>query len=385
MTHGGTWSRWNPVAARRPWTVGIEEEVVIMDASGLGVANRVADLLDALPPIVAQRATAEAHACVVELETAPAETVGEACAALEATRAGVDRVARGSLGLTLAAAGTHPLAVRSEVTTPDVARYEQIASTMRALARREPTMALHVHVAVPDGDAAVMALDGLRADLPLLLALSANSPYWRGADSGFASIRIPIFSMFPRVGIARRFGSYSAYVRLVEGLVRAGAIADHSFLWWDARLQPGLGTVEVRIMDAQSRVADVAALAALVQCLVHDHATLSARGRPPVAEFVAENRFLAARDGLEAVLVDATGPPRPAADAVADLIDRCAPTAAVLGCRAELQAAHDLAGDPPHERQRRSAERHGLAAVPSALADAFVSSTPIPAAARGAA
>src|SRR3954466_205858 len=117
-------------------------------------------------------------------------------------------------------------------------------------------MALHVHVAVPDGATAVRALDGLRDDLPLLLALSANSPFWRGADSGFASMRTPIFSMFPRVGIARHFGAYAEYVRAVEAVVGSGAIRDPSFLWWDARIQPRFGTVEVRIMDAQSRVTD---------------------------------------------------------------------------------------------------------------------------------
>ena len=145
------------------------------------------------------------------------------------------------------------------------------------------------------------ALDGLREELPLLLALSANSPYWQGRDSGLASARIPVFQAFPRTGTPRAFGTYEAYVEAVDVLIRCDAIPEPTFLWWDARLQPRLGTIEVRIMDAQTRVRDTAALAALVQCLVRREALERADDREPLApEVVEENRFLAARDGMDA-------------------------------------------------------------------------------------
>ena len=185
-------------------------------------------------------------------------------------------------------------------------RYRHIGATMGALAHREPTMAQHVHVAVPDAASAVRALDGLRSDLPLLLALSANSPFWRGADSGFASIRTPIFSMFPRVGIPRRFGSYGKYVSVIDAMLSAGVIHEPGFLWWDVRLRPRLGTIEIRIMDAQSRLTDAAALTALVQCLVHRCAH-GMRTHELGPEALAENRFLAARDGVDAQLIDDHG------------------------------------------------------------------------------
>jgi carboxylate-amine ligase len=246
---------------------------------------------------------------------------------------------------------------------------------MRALAYREPTMALHVHVAVPDADTAVHALDGLRSDLPVVLALSANSPFWRGSDSGFASIRTPLFSMFPRVGIPRRFAGYASYVGVLDRMLRSGAIPEPGFVWWDARLQPRLGTVEVRIADAQSRVGDVAAIAAVVHCLVRRHAE---RGRPRLAEpeVLAENRFLAARDGMRAELIDGRKARRPVDDRLAELLDACRPVAGALGCGAELAAAAALAADPGDVRQRRLAARDGLAALPARLGDEFAAVGP---------
>ena len=166
---------------------------------------------------------------------------------------------------------------------------------MRELARREPTFALHVHVAVPDPESAVRALRGLRVHVPLLLALAANSPFWQGRDTGLAAARVPIFGTFPRVGIPRPFDDYAEYVEAIDVLLRCGAFPEPTFLWWDVRLQPRLGTIEVRIMDAQTRAADNAALAALVQCAVRLEATEGYADeaiacRPEVLD---ENRFLA--------------------------------------------------------------------------------------------
>jgi glutamate---cysteine ligase / carboxylate-amine ligase len=366
------WARWSEAAADRPWTVGIEEEVMLLQASDGSLANRIDDVLTSMPPALAGHASAETHACVLELKTSAHATVAEAVEQLGSFRRSVDRRLRGGFGLCLAAGGTHPLATRSEVTVSALPRYREVEAETRILAHREPTMALHVHVAVPNGLAAVRALDGLRGDLPLLLALSANSPFWRRCDSGFASIRIPIFSMFPRVGIAPHFGSYLRYVRAVDPLIRSTAIPDSGFLWWDARLRPRLGTVEVRIMDAQSRLADVASLAALVHCLVCRHADgRSISGGE--SELLAQNRFLAARDGLGGRLIDAeTGGLRSSRDALDDLLADCEELSLRLDCHAELMATADLAADPGDGRQRGIAARHGLDAVPARLAQIFV-------------
>jgi len=367
------WARWNRVAGEHPWTVGVEEELMLLDPRDWSLANRIDDVLAVLPPATASHASAETHACVLELKTDPHPTAADATAELARLRQRLDSALRDRLGLHDAAAGTHPTATRSEVAVSSGPRYRQIAATMRALACREPTMALHVHVAVPDASTAVQALDGLRSDLPVLLALSANSPYWRASDSGFASIRTPIFSMFPRVGIQRHFGTYTEYVRAVDPMVRSGAIPDPGFLWWDARLRPRLGTVEVRIMDAQSRASDTAALAAIIQCRVRQHATARPSGAAGT-EVLAENRFLAARDGMRARLIDnRTHRTRSVRDTLTEMLEDCQAFSARLDCAAELAAAVGLADDPGDERQRTLVGRDGLAALPARLAEEFTS------------
>ena len=354
-----------------PWTVGVEEEVMLLDPLTWSVANRIDEALEALPPSLARHASAETHACVIELRTDPHPTVAEAGVQLAQLRASLDDALQGTLGLRAAVAGTHPLVTSEQVAVSSGGRYRQVSDSMRALTKREPTMAQHVHVAVPDAETAVRVLDGLRSDLPLLLALSGNSPYWRGEDSGFASIRTPIFSMFPRVGIPRRFGSYAEYIRTIGPLLGSTAIPEPGFLWWDVRLRPQLGTVEVRIMDAQTRVADAAALAAVVHCLACVRAT-----EPPPAdpgpEVLAENRFLAARDGMRAQIIDArTLRKRSIRGALTELLGHCASIAPSLGCADELAAASALTAEPGAARQRRLAARDGVHAIPAWLEAQF--------------
>jgi glutamate---cysteine ligase / carboxylate-amine ligase len=344
---------------------------MLLDPATWSVANRIDDVLQALPANVRRQASAETHACVIELRTDPHPTVRGAAAELASLRASLAVALQEALRLRAAVAGTHPLVTGEQVAVSNGDRYRQVSSSMRALTHREPTMALHVHVAVPDAETAVRVLDGLRGDLPLLLALSGNSPYWRGEDSGFASIRTPIFSMFPRVGIPRRFGSYAEYVAAVDPLLGSEAIPEPGFLWWDARLRPHLGTVEVRITDAQTRVADTAALAALVHCL----ACLRATGERPAdagPEVLAENRFLAARDGMRAQIIDArTRRKRSLRGALTELLGHCESIAPSLGCSAELATASALAADPGAARQRRLAADRGIPALPASLETQF--------------
>ncbi len=208
------------------------------------------------------------------------------------------------MGLAVTAAGTHPLTVREETEVSGATSYRALNDSMRVLARRQPTMALHVHVGVPAPEDAIRLLNSLRRNILILLALSANSPFRQGRDCGFASARTVIFQAFPRTGPPQFFADYADYVEAVDALTAPGAIPDSSFLWWDLRLQPSLGTVEVRVIDAQSRVRDVTPLVALIQ----SRARLELEGEPssvvPSPEVLAENRFLAARDGIDARLID---------------------------------------------------------------------------------
>ena len=199
------------------------------------------------------------------------------------------------------------------------------------------------------------ALRGLRVHVPLFLALAANSPFWQGRDTGLAAARVPVFGTFPRVGIPRRFTDYAEYVEAVDVLLRCDAFPEPTYLWWDVRLQPRFGTIELRIMDAQTRVGDNAALAALVQCAVRLEATEgyvdeAIAARPEVLE---ENRFLATRDGMRAEFIDPEHDTRrPAREILGELLAACAPHAAALGCKAELAGVAALAAEPGDQRQR---------------------------------
>jgi carboxylate-amine ligase len=346
------WAAWSEAAAAAPWTVGIEEEVMLIDPRGWALASRADEVLAALPPAVAEQAAPETHGSVLELAGRPQLTVAAAIAELTQLRGALAATLE-PLELRAAVSGTHPFAQWSEIEVSPGARYQAIYDSMRELARREPTFALHVHVAVPDPEAAVRALRGLRAHIPVLLALAANSPFWQGRDTGLAAARVPIFGGFPRVGIPRAFADYADYVEAIDVLLRCGALPEPTYLWWDVRLQPRFGTIEVRIMDAQTRVADNAALVALVQCLTRHEASRERPASPVSPEVLDENRFLAARDGMRAALVDpAHGCTRPVEEILAELLAACRPHAVELGCSTELAAVEELAAAPGYQRQR---------------------------------
>jgi carboxylate-amine ligase len=367
------WAEWN--AGTRPYTVGLEEEVMLLDPRrSWALAQRIDDVLEALPDALAGSVSAETHQAAIELTTDPHASVGAAVAQLRRLRDELaDRLEQ--LGLAAAVAGTHPSAVWSETEVTSASRYQLIHRTMRDLAAREPTFALHVHVGVADPDRAIELYNRLRVHLPLLLALSGNSPFWRGRDSGFASTRTILFQAFPRTGLPRRYASYGEWVEAVDLQIRARALPEPTFLWWDVRPQPRFGTVEVRVMDAQSYVADTGALAALVQSIarleleegyVADHIVRA-------EEVLAENRFIAARDGMAARLIDTTEESlRPVSELLTELLEAVRPHAEALGCARELARIPALAGMPGAARQRDyDTDGGGLVGLVAALAAAF--------------
>jgi carboxylate-amine ligase len=364
------WSKWRH---GNEYTLGVEEEVMLLDPRDWTLAPAIDDVLDALPDDLCDHVSSETHSSAVELRTGVHRTVGGAVAELASLRRRLNEVL-GPLDLAAATAGTHPSAVWHEMAVSSRERHQEVYGSMRELARREPTFALHVHVGVPSGEAGIAAFNRLRAHIPVLLALSANSPFWQGRDTGLASARTPLFQAFPRVGIPRTFGSYGEYVRAVNLLLECNAFPDHTYLWWDVRPQPRLGTVEVRIMDAQSTLAGTAALVALVQSLVRlelvdGHADAALVHAPEVLD---ENRFLAARDGVEAKLVDPVlGRAVSVDDIASELIVLCAPHALQLGCAEELKLVAELLVDPGPARQRRLAQAHGLDGLVADLAADF--------------
>ena len=234
-------------------------------------------------------------------------------------------------------------------------------------------------VGIEDGAATLTALTAaavarILPHLPMLLALSANSPFWQGRDTGLASARTPIFQAFPRVGVPRAFNSYPEYVEAIDQLLRCGAFPGPTFLWWDVRLQPALGTVEIRVMDAQTTVAETLALAAFVQTIVHLELE---QGYQPdrlvhADEVINENRFLAARDGMSAQFIDPAADQRVSAlESLDHLLRTARPHAVDLGCEDALQQVAEMAHETGASRQRQIAKSHGIGSVASALADLF--------------
>jgi carboxylate-amine ligase len=366
----GDWSDWT---ASDPYTVGVEEEMMLLDPASWSLAQRSDHVLERLSPGLSPHAAAETHEAAIELATAPHATAIGAAGEAADLRAGLasdlERV-----GLRAAAAGTHPFAVWTDTKVSSGARYQLVYKSMRELARREPTFALHVHVGVSDPENAVELLNRMRAHVPLLLALSANSPFWQGRDSGFCSVRTPIFDAFPRVGIPRAFGSYAEYVEVVDQLLRCDAIPEPTFLWWDVRLQPSLGTLEVRVMDVQLTSAHTAALVAAVQTIAH--LELEAGYHPATLihapEVLDENRFLAARDGMNARLIDPAADERvPARELLEDLLAAGYPHAQELGCADAFESLEDLAGAGGDQWQRSIARKGDLSRLVECLAGSF--------------
>jgi glutamate---cysteine ligase / carboxylate-amine ligase len=347
------WAQWN--SESHPYGIGVEEEVMLVDPGRRWApAQRIDDVLEILPASLAPYVSAETHQAAIELRTDPHTSVGGAVAQLRRHRVELAHALR-RMDLGAAGAGLHPLALWSETEVTSHNRYRLIRRTMRDLTAREPTFALHVHVGVPDPERAIDLYNRLRVHLPLLLALSGNSPFWRGRDAGFASTRTILFQAFPRTGMPRRFGSYTEWVETVDLQLRAGALPESTFLWWDVRPQPRLGTVEVRIMDAQSQVTDTAALVALVQSIARLELE-EGYGSDHVAsleEVLAENRFLASRDGVGARLIDpSTESLRAIGDILEALLDAARPHAETLDCLHELELTARLAASPGAARQR---------------------------------
>jgi glutamate---cysteine ligase / carboxylate-amine ligase len=364
------WAAWQPST---PYTVGLEEEVMLLDPDAWTLAQRADALLAVLGDDLAGSCSAETHEAALELTTGPHATVGGAIAELGQLREGLAREAQ-AIGLATAAAGMHPGAMAEDSRVSPAGRYQLVQQTMRGIARREPTFALHVHVGVANPESAIRLLNRLRAHLPLLLALSASSPLWRGRATGLASNRTIVFQAFPRTGLPRRFEGYTDWVSTIDLLLRSGAIPEPTFLWWDVRPQPRFGTVEVRIMDAQPRLEATAALCALVQALarleLEDGYAL--RELVHAQEALAENRFLAARDGVAAELIDPVRARRvPVADLLADVLAAATPHASALGAADELAAVPALVAAPEASRQEARAAAGGLPGLVSDLARRF--------------
>ena len=324
------------------YTIGIEEELMILDAETLGLTNAIEALLEESDE---ERVKPELMESVLEIATTPCIDTREAGAELRGLRRQVRETAM-RRDLAIGSAGTHPLAMWEDQRISARPRYRDLVSALRFVARQEIIFGLHVHVGLDDAEKAIHVANGMRVHVPILLALSANSPYWRGDDTGLASTRMPIFRAFPRIGIPPVYENWDDYERRIEFMVGSGVIEDYTFLWYDVRPHPNLGTIEVRAMDAQTRVEHTLALAALIQAMVRelsDHFESGQQLSTYPYEMLDENKWLAARHGLDGELVDLPGTDRVPSKVLAHrLYERLRDHAQDLGSADELEGIIDI-------------------------------------------
>lgn len=346
-------------------TVGIEWELELVDRDSRELSQNASRVLAELgpDPDLARKAKHELFESTIEVITDPCATVAAAREDLAATTRAVDEAAA-RRGIGLICSGTHPTGEWFAQTVSPDSRYYRLLLDNQWLARRLLIFGVHVHVGVRDGARALSVVNALTAYLPHVLALSASSPYWMGEDTGLASARTKIFEGLATAGLPPRFDGWAEFERFMTTMRTAGTIKTIREVWWDIRPHPIFGTVELRIADGIPRLDEVAAHAALAQCLVHwIDGRLSAGEVPWVPEqWVArDNKWRAARHGLAAeIIVDDTGSPVALVDEIRALVEMLTPVAVELGCARELAGVVDiLAAGSSTDRQRAVAVDHG--------------------------
>jgi carboxylate-amine ligase len=332
-------------------TVGLEDELMLLDGETLDLAPHASEVLAELGGD--PRFKLEMPAAQLEIVTAPHPTVAAAAEELARARRDLEQAVAGRFRL--AGAGAHPFAAGSGPLSPGP-RYDAIGAEYAAVARRQLVFGLHVHVAIRGADRALAVYNAMRSHLPELAALAANAPFYEGRDSGLASVRSRISGLLPRQGVPPALDSFEAYA----DALRWCGFEDPRQWWWELRLHPLFGTVEVRVPDTQRTVAETAAVSAVAHALVGRLADRHDAGEElPVAESwrIDQNRWSACRHGLDGTMADlATGHGEPTRERVAALLDG-------LGVEAPLEH--------PAARQRQVAAERGLKGLVAWLADGF--------------
>jgi glutamate---cysteine ligase / carboxylate-amine ligase len=352
-----------------PFTIGIEEEYQLLSAESHELVPRFDEIAAEADD---ERVRQELMTSVLEAATGVHGRVPGAIEEVREIRRRL-RDAAGRRDALIASAGTHPFSRWEHQEISDSPRYQGVVEELRWVAEQVAIFGLHVHVAVPSAQDAATVTTAIRTYVPELLALSANSPYWQGHETGLASTRSKVFETMPRSGLPPRLDSYDEFQELVRRGAAAGFFEDYTYLWWDVRPHPKYGTVELRAFDAQTRVENTAAVAALAQCLVATF--VERRPEPQPSIFVDENKWRAARYGLDAELVDlARDTERPAREAIRELLDVAAPAAERLGCDAELAEVERILerGNGADEQRRVHDADGGLLAVSRWLAEQTV-------------
>ena len=363
-------------------SLGVEWELQLVDRQTRQLTSGATEILAELSPDGEHpTAKAELLQSTIEVITGVCTTVPEALADLAGT---IDQVAAlaAPRGLGLMCAGTHPITDWQSQQISDNPRYAKLIEDMQWLARRMQIFGVHVHVGVRSPDKAVAMVNALSAYIPHFLALSASSPYWVGGDTGLASCRSKVFEGLPTAGLPHQLQDWAQFEQYLETLVKTGTIASIKEVWWDVRPHPTYGTVELRICDGLPTMAEVGMVAALSQCLVDTFDREIDKGYvlpTPRRWVVQENKWRAARYGLDASIIVGQDGVQPVRDALRELVQDMRSTAERLGCSAQLDVVEQvLEGGASYQRQRAVAAATGgdLTAVVDSLLAEFASGEP---------
>jgi glutamate---cysteine ligase / carboxylate-amine ligase len=312
--------------AQPPFALGVEEELLLVD-DDYALQDRdprVLGELDAGPGNI----EGELFRAMVEAQSPVCATAREATASLREAR----RELLSSSGLM--GVGLHPASDPGQSEVQQTPRYAKIEHSLQGVLRT-PICGQHIHVGMPDEETAVRVYNGIRTHVPLLNALAANSPFWGARDSGLASTRTVVFRSYPRAAMAPEFRDYRHFSDVTRQVCVAAELEDYTHIWWDVRIHPGLGTIEVRAADAQFDLRRTAALAALVHCLARIEAEQEVTSIP-AREALAESSFQATRHGLDAKLLTRSGALTPARELAHETLQLADTVAAEMGCRREL-------------------------------------------------
>ncbi|MDH3591261.1 MAG: carboxylate-amine ligase [Planctomycetota bacterium] len=288
------------------FTLGIEEEFQIVDPETRGLKSHISEILAGSAATLQDQVTCELHQSVVEIGTKVCADIAEARREVATTRAALARIAR-EQGVRIAAAGTHPFTHWSDVETSASERYNRILSDLQVVARANVIFGLHIHVGINDPEKLIHVFNMARYFVPHIMALSVNSPFWCGKETGWKSYRTKVFEKFPRSGIPEAFSSHSEYTELLADLVKTNSITDGKMIWWDIRPHWRFPTLEFRCCDVPMRVDETICLAALCQALVAKLYVLHEKNlsfRLHRRSLIMENKWRAARWGVDGKLID---------------------------------------------------------------------------------
>ena len=293
-------------ATNHTFTLGIEEEFAIIDPETRELRSHIHEILEGGKVLLKEQIKPEMHQSVVELGTEICTSVADAREHVVELRSKLASLAN-KANLRIASAGTHPFSKWRDQLITEGERYKEIVRDMQRLARANLIFGLHVHVGIPNRESAIQVMNQARYFLPHIYALSTNSPFWGGQDTGLKGYRLKVFERFPRTGIPDAFESLSEYEDFCKLLVKTGCIDNPKKIWWDIRLHPFFDTLEMRVCDAQTRVDDTLAIAALVQAVIAKLYKLLKHNttfRVYRRRLLDENRWRASRYGIEGKLID---------------------------------------------------------------------------------